>query len=102
MLNQRAFILLQVIYTGRNKKHQIIIWFFFLQFFLDFITDEKYLDDINTRWNEIIPFLLDYNNTVAPKDRDLVSQKIRQEYFQGREVSKETFPVLVQVCKENY
>ncbi|KAJ3644894.1 hypothetical protein Zmor_022594 [Zophobas morio] len=56
----------------------------------DFLQD-RHLQQIDTRWNELLPFILDYNYTVDAKLRDDVSQKIRKQYLGERKVDKDSF-----------
>ncbi|XP_044261769.1 venom carboxylesterase-6-like [Tribolium madens] len=66
----------------------------------DFYIDEQYLEDIDTRWNEIVPFILDYNYTVEPQLRDEVSQKIRKYYLGNKKVSRSTFMDFVKITSD--
>lgn len=68
---------------------------------VDFVADPSYLPQINEEWNELIPHILDYNYTVCPSQRDAVTQKIRQFYFKDKPVSKDTYPLLIQVGIQN-
>lgn len=61
------------------------------------MADNKYLEDIDKQWNELMPFILDYNNTADASKINEISQKIRQTYLQKEVVSKETYLKVVQV-----
>lgn len=63
------------------------------------MADKKYLEDIDKRWNELMPFILDYNNTANISTIDEISQKIRQAYLQEDSVSKDTYLKIVQVLR---
>lgn len=66
-------------------------------FFIDFATDSKHLKTIDKKWNEIIPYVLDYYNTVSKKDIKEVSQKIREAYLKDEHVTMKMYDNLVQV-----
>lgn len=66
----------------------------------DFIAKTEYLEDINGKWNELMPFILDYNLTINPQQRDVISQKIRSVYFGNDSVSEETFPNLIKLISD--
>lgn len=53
--------------------------------------------EIDNKWNEIAPFLLDYYYTVAPERRNEVSQKIRKFYYGDQQISVQNYKPLVQV-----
>ncbi|XP_030764864.1 venom carboxylesterase-6-like isoform X2 [Sitophilus oryzae] len=63
----------------------------------DFYADDQHLIDIDTKWNEIMPFVLHYNETIDQKLKDEVSQTIRDHYLGNNPVNKETYNSLVQL-----
>lgn len=69
----------------------------------DFVADPSYLKQIDDQWNDLIPHVMDYNNTVLATQRDAVSEKIREFYFKGAAVTKATYPILIKVhmCTQN-
>ena len=66
----------------------------------DFYSDDEYLRDIDEKWNDIVPFILDYNNTVDPELRDLVSQKIRRYYLKDKQVNRKSFLDFVKILTD--
>lgn len=56
-----------------------------------------HLDYLDRNWNEIMPYILHYNEAVNPDLQDSVSEKIRAHFFHGKPVNKETYPSLVEV-----
>ncbi|RZC40528.1 COesterase and/or Abhydrolase 3 domain containing protein [Asbolus verrucosus] len=66
----------------------------------EFYIDQQYLTDIDTRWNELIPLILDYNYTVDAKLHDEVSQKIRKHYLGNRRVSRQTFKDFIPIVSD--
>lgn len=66
----------------------------------EFYSDDQYLIDIDTKWNDIVPLILHYNDSVDPLLRDEISEKIRKEYLGQRPVTKETFPILVELISD--
>lgn len=63
----------------------------------DFVADLSYLKQIDDQWNDLIPHIMDYNNTVLANQRDAVSKKIREFYFKSAPVTKATYPILIKV-----
>nr|QYA71950.1 carboxylesterase [Anoplophora glabripennis]QYA72001.1 carboxylesterase [Anoplophora glabripennis] len=63
----------------------------------EFFSDEKYLDDIDKRWDDILPHILHYNETVNSEDIHAVNTKIRDYYLGDANVNKHTFGDLVQI-----
>ncbi|RZC33704.1 venom carboxylesterase-6-like [Asbolus verrucosus] len=66
----------------------------------DFYGQEEFLNDIDVHWNELLPFILDYNNTVDPELLDQLSQKIRKHYLGDKKVSKSTFLEFVKILTD--
>lgn len=62
------------------------------------ISDPKHLEELNNRWDELLPYLLDFNHTVDDSDRSEVIKKIRLKYLKDKKVNKETFLQVVDVC----
>eukprot|EP00102_Acyrthosiphon_pisum_P017441 XP_008188838.1 PREDICTED: esterase FE4-like [Acyrthosiphon pisum] len=56
-----------------------------------FISDEEILVDMESNWNEILPFILDYNYTISDESlRSEIAQKIKTFYFGNNKVSVNT------------
>ncbi|ERL93518.1 hypothetical protein D910_10807 [Dendroctonus ponderosae] len=65
----------------------------------DFWADKQHLIDIDTKWNEIMPFILHYNES-APSDlKDEISQRIREHYLGSKQVNRQTYSTLVEVTE---
>ena len=64
----------------------------------NFINNEEELKRLDEEFDELVPFLLDFNHTVKPSDRLEVTRKIRKEYFGDKKISKETTKELIKVC----
>uniref|UniRef100_A0A182K574 carboxylesterase n=1 Tax=Anopheles christyi TaxID=43041 RepID=A0A182K574_9DIPT len=65
----------------------------------EFISDLNYLQAIDSRWNELVPSILDYKTAVAdPKARDRLSESIRNHYFGTEErLSLANFATLIRI-----
>lgn len=62
------------------------------------VTLEETLVDMESKWNEILPFLLDYNYTISDESlRPEIAQKIKTFYFGNDTVSTKTKNNIVQV-----
>ncbi|XP_059482440.1 carboxylic ester hydrolase-like [Neocloeon triangulifer] len=65
-----------------------------------FIDNEEELKRLDEEFDELVPFLLDFNHTVKETDRLMVTRKIRQEYFGDKKVSKETTKELIKMASD--
>uniref|UniRef100_A0A182PB60 carboxylesterase n=1 Tax=Anopheles epiroticus TaxID=199890 RepID=A0A182PB60_9DIPT len=65
----------------------------------EFISDPKYLPEIDFRWNELLPSILDYKTAIPdPKARDRLSDTIRTHYFGADErLSLQNFNSLIRI-----
>ncbi|KAF5304384.1 hypothetical protein FQA39_LY09763 [Lamprigera yunnana] len=63
----------------------------------EFISKKEYLQYIDDNWNEVIPHILDFNNTLGTNDKQKVLQKIRNFYFGNESIREGTFSKLVNV-----
>nr|WBY51148.1 carboxylesterase [Holotrichia parallela] len=66
----------------------------------EFATDHNYFKDLEERWLELAPFVLDYNYTVAAGKKDDVSKKIKRAYLKKKRISSETFRVFVDMMSD--
>lgn len=55
------------------------------------------MDDIDKKWDEIMPHILHYNETVNREDLHTVNSKIREYYFGEKTVNRDIYGDLVQV-----
>ena len=60
----------------------------------------NHLEEVDNRWNELVPLILDYNHTVKSHLKDEVSQKIRRHYLGTKKLSKSTFRDFVPILSE--
>ena len=65
--------------------------------FSEYIPHDYILKELDNRWNEILPHLLMYNNSVSEEEKNLISDAIRNFYFEKEAVSTETIDPLIQV-----
>jgi len=64
----------------------------------EFLSHEETLVDMESNWNEILPFILDYNNTISDQTlRPEIAQKIKTFYFGNNTVSVNTKNEVVEV-----
>lgn len=64
----------------------------------ELVSLEETLEDMETNWNYILPFLLDYNNTISDESlRPNIALKIKTFYFGNNTVSVNTKNNVVQV-----
>lgn len=63
----------------------------------EFQSDPTLLDEIEQRWDELAPLILDYNFTAPVAEHANIAQKVKVEYLGNKPISQETYPNLVQV-----
>uniref|UniRef100_U5EY55 Carboxylic ester hydrolase n=1 Tax=Corethrella appendiculata TaxID=1370023 RepID=U5EY55_9DIPT len=66
----------------------------------EFMSDEKYLKDLDERWNELMPNVLDFVHSVDEKHRIEIAQLIREHYLQDKKVTPETFGEFTQIISD--
>jgi hypothetical protein len=68
----------------------------------DWVASDEILNELETRFTEVAPYILDYNYTVAEEQKQAVAASIREFYLQGEAISKHTISNIVQVsCIQN-
>jgi len=64
----------------------------------ELVTSEETLLEMESKWNDILPFLLDYNQTVLDESlKPEIAQKIKTFYFGNNTVSMSTKNNVVEV-----
>lgn len=64
----------------------------------ELVSLEETLVEMESKWNEILPFVLDYNNTISDESlRPEIAQKIKTFYFGNNTVSTKTKKEVVEV-----
>lgn len=64
----------------------------------ELVSQEETLVEMESKWNEILPFVLDYNNTISDESlRPEIAQKIKTFYFGNNTVSTKTKNEVVEV-----
>lgn len=62
----------------------------------------KKLDEIEQRWNEIMPSFLEYNFTVRDGDKKKVAEKVKKFYVKDQKISKDAIQDLIKVIFIKY
>lgn len=57
----------------------------------------EYLQQLEENWNEISPFLLDFNGTVVKSKQAEISEKIKEFYLKGNPITENSYEDLVRV-----
>ncbi|GLV38038.1 Esterase 6 [Carabus blaptoides fortunei] len=63
----------------------------------EFVSDAKYLSEIDSRWTELAQYILDYNYTADCAQKSIVAEKVKEYYLKGDAISRDTFDKLVQL-----
>jgi len=64
----------------------------------ELVSLEETLVEMESKWNEILPFVLDYNNTISDESlRPEIAQKIKTFYFGNNTVSTKTKKEVIEV-----
>jgi hypothetical protein len=58
---------------------------------------EEILNELQNKFTELAPHVLDYNFTVMEEQKQAVAQRIHQHYFHGKTISTETTSNIIQV-----
>lgn len=56
----------------------------------NFVANETLLSELETKWNDIAPFLLDYNLTTDANLKDQISSSIKEHYLGEKPISPKT------------
>lgn len=66
----------------------------------EFVTLEETLVEMESKWDEILPFVLDYNNTILDESlRPEIAKRIKSFYFGNNPVSVSTINNIIEVRK---
>ncbi|XP_066257357.1 venom carboxylesterase-6-like isoform X1 [Euwallacea similis] len=66
----------------------------------EFWANEEHLKEIDSRWNELLPFILHYNETLPAELKNKVSQLIRRQYMGDKPINRETFASFVDIFSD--
>lgn len=58
------------------------------------------LSVLDTAWNKVMPYILEYYDTIERINWDSVSQKIRDEYLSGKPLSRDTIEQLTEISSD--
>lgn len=61
------------------------------------VAREEILNEVQTRFNDLAPLILDYNYTVPQEQKQATAQSIHQFYLQGETISTQTTSNFIQV-----
>ncbi|XP_059483605.1 uncharacterized protein LOC132201448 [Neocloeon triangulifer] len=65
-----------------------------------FINNEVKLEKLDKEFDELVPYILDFNHTVLATDRLEVTKRIRKEYFGDRKISKATAREIIKMASD--
>ncbi|GFG40741.1 hypothetical protein Cfor_06019 [Coptotermes formosanus] len=66
------------------------------------ITREDILNEIQNRFSDVAPLILDYNYTVSEKQKLAVAQSIHQFYLQGKTISTDTTRNIIEMAGDRH
>ncbi|KAF2886488.1 hypothetical protein ILUMI_19685, partial [Ignelater luminosus] len=68
----------------------------------EYALKEHHLPDLERRWEELAPYVLDYKYSLPANLHLTVAQKIKDYYLQGKSISKKSFPELIQMMSDRH
>ncbi|XP_076233136.1 venom carboxylesterase-6 [Calliopsis andreniformis] len=63
----------------------------------EFVANDTRLKQLNDEWDEIVPYLLDFNDTIPLSKHTQVSQKIRKYYLGDKKVNDQTVKPVIEM-----
>ncbi|KAI4470686.1 carboxylic ester hydrolase [Holotrichia oblita] len=66
----------------------------------DYVLKRNYLSELDKRWLELAPSVLDYNYTIPDGIKDQVSTQIKDEYLKGQPISPTTYKNLIDMMSD--
>lgn len=57
-------------------------------------------EEMDKKWNDVMPSILDYSDTIPKERLNEVSSKIRQEYLKDKQVTMSTFDEVVEIISD--
>ncbi|XP_078045290.1 venom carboxylesterase-6 [Augochlora pura] len=63
----------------------------------EFVADDDLLEQLNENWQDIAPYLLNYNDTIPLSQQKEVAEKIRKHYLGSKEICSSTVGSLIQM-----
>ncbi|KDR15440.1 Esterase FE4 [Zootermopsis nevadensis] len=66
------------------------------------VENEDILNEVQNRFSELAPLILDYNYTVPEEQKQAVAQSIHQFYLQGKTISPETTSNFIQMTGDRH
>ncbi|KAK4880938.1 hypothetical protein RN001_004257 [Aquatica leii] len=66
----------------------------------DFVGDANILKELENNWNELLPLVLHYKESVSPDKLSSVSQAIKAFYFKDRPLDNNTIEELIQMASD--
>lgn len=66
----------------------------------DFVEDDELLKELNDNWDDIAPYLLNYNDTVPLCEHKQLAEKIRKYYLGSKKIDRNTVTPLIQMLSD--
>ncbi|XP_043254443.1 venom carboxylesterase-6-like [Colletes gigas] len=66
----------------------------------EFVANEELLEELNVKWDNISPFLLDFNYTIPLEEHKTVSEMIRKHYLGSDNICSKTSAAVVQMMSD--
>ncbi|KAJ8664708.1 hypothetical protein QAD02_006370, partial [Eretmocerus hayati] len=68
----------------------------------DFAKNDTALKELNEKWEEIAPFLVDFNYTSPKEKHSTVAKSIREHYFWSEPINKENIRSLIKLAGDRF
>lgn len=66
----------------------------------EFMVDIKYVEQLHKMWNELAPYVLDYNWTMSSDDQNALSERVRLHYLQSRAIDVDSLTDLIKMISD--
>ncbi|KAK9685539.1 Carboxylesterase family [Popillia japonica] len=66
----------------------------------EFWEKDEYIVELETKWNYLIPHILDYNYTIPREQRDFISETIKKIYLANEVLSRDNFMKFINIISD--
>lgn len=78
----------------------LLSWFWISLVFIEFIANDTLLKHLNDNWDDIAPYLLDFNDTIPVNHHTQVAEKIRKHYLGSEPIDSKTIVPIIHMMRD--